>query len=173
MCGSRMFCQRGSNFDDFLFFLEWSKYHYKRSIIGPQAKRHFKSYIYSAFQQLSFIQSFSTAQDQYNKTKKEHFLWHFVHTGNSQTCHRLRAAYFILFSWKITTILKNCRNLVGGNKSFQLFFSTNLSIKFIRIEFHNNLSVIISQWEELILYYHSNCVRLVPLVDKAPLPLRI
>ena len=85
------------------------------------------------------------------RQKKEHFLWHFVHTGNSQICHRLRTAYFILFSWKITTFLKNCRNLVGGNKSFQLFFSTNLSIKFIRIEFHNNLSVIISQWEELIL----------------------
>ena len=25
----------------FVFFLVWSKYHYKRTIIGPQAKRHF------------------------------------------------------------------------------------------------------------------------------------
>ena len=49
MRGSRKFCQRGSNFDFFfsfyVFFLFWlgeerSKYHYKRAINGPPAKRH-------------------------------------------------------------------------------------------------------------------------------------
>ena len=39
--GSRKFCQRGSDFDMFFFFLEWrddpSKYHYKQVIIGLQA----------------------------------------------------------------------------------------------------------------------------------------
>ena len=44
---SRKFCQRGSNFDNVFcccFFSWWweggSKYHYKRAIIGPPAKRH-------------------------------------------------------------------------------------------------------------------------------------
>ena len=41
--GSKKFCQRWSNFDK--LFLEGrddptSKYHYKRAIIGPLAKRH-------------------------------------------------------------------------------------------------------------------------------------
>ena len=43
MRGSRKFCQRGSNFDNdffFDFFLLGSKKHYKRTIIGPPAKRH-------------------------------------------------------------------------------------------------------------------------------------
>ena len=46
MGGSRKFCQRGSNFDKFFFFFflvdegRETKYHYKRAIIGPPAKRH-------------------------------------------------------------------------------------------------------------------------------------
>ena len=46
MRGSRKFCQRGSNSDNFFFFFfSWwgvggSKYHYNRAIISPPAKRH-------------------------------------------------------------------------------------------------------------------------------------
>ena len=49
MCGSRKFCQRGTPlttiYSFILLFLvwwgeEWSKYHYKRAINGPPAKRH-------------------------------------------------------------------------------------------------------------------------------------
>ena len=43
MRGSRKFCQRCSNLDN-VFFSWWgeggSKYHFKRAIIGPPAKRH-------------------------------------------------------------------------------------------------------------------------------------
>ena len=38
MGGYRKFCQRGSNFG--LVEKGWEKYHYKRAIIGPPAKRH-------------------------------------------------------------------------------------------------------------------------------------
>ena len=44
--------------------------------------------------------------------------------------------------------------ITGGYKSFQLFLAANLSIEIVRIEFHNNIPVIISQWEELIFYLH-------------------
>ena len=49
MRGSRKFCQGRSNFDEFFFvffcFITWwgeegSKYHFKRAINGPPAKRH-------------------------------------------------------------------------------------------------------------------------------------
>ena len=48
MRGYRKLCQRGSNFDVFFLFIfflidegrEDKKYHYKRAIIGPPAKRH-------------------------------------------------------------------------------------------------------------------------------------
>ena len=43
MRGSRKFCQRGSNLDN-VFLVWWggelSKYHYKRAVFGPPAKRH-------------------------------------------------------------------------------------------------------------------------------------
>ena len=69
MRGSRKFCQRGSNFDKFCFVMflfvfvcfvfvvflggggagrggrdDPSKYHYKRAIIGPPAKRHLNGF---------------------------------------------------------------------------------------------------------------------------------
>ena len=40
MYGSRQFCQRGSNFENVFLVDEGSKYHFKRAIIGPPAKRH-------------------------------------------------------------------------------------------------------------------------------------
>ena len=44
MCGSRKFCQRGSNLDNFFFDEgereEPTKYYYKRAIFSPPAKRH-------------------------------------------------------------------------------------------------------------------------------------
>ena len=43
MRGSRKFCQRGSNADNVFFSMmgeELSRYHYKRALFGPPAKRH-------------------------------------------------------------------------------------------------------------------------------------
>ena len=51
MRGSRKFCQRGSNFDGFFFGYRFlvnegrgPKYHLKRAIIGPPAKRHLMAF---------------------------------------------------------------------------------------------------------------------------------
>ena len=45
VCGSRKFCQRGSNFEGFFLFvflqlMRGAKYYDKWAIIGPPAKRH-------------------------------------------------------------------------------------------------------------------------------------
>ena len=42
MRGSRKFCQRGSNFDNFFFMRGESKYHYKRTISASEMAFRFK-----------------------------------------------------------------------------------------------------------------------------------
>ena len=53
MRGSRKFYQRGSNFNNVFFLVDkegegGSKYHYKRAIIGPPAKRHLMAFRWRA-----------------------------------------------------------------------------------------------------------------------------
>ena len=88
MRGSRKFFQRASNY--FFTFFNWlwergSKYHYKRAITGPPAKRHLNcswksgSCLYQRFRHTTFVHT--SVQDQVRSQAETRKSGHQHHTG--------------------------------------------------------------------------------------------